>query len=380
MTTVEMSSEEGDWQNVSPTIIKRRRRTPLKQQLSKRLNMSEPPLNNSNKFSVLSEDEGEEETSTNNTTIVKPPPIYIPNVVNVSQMMKSFATVLNNSEFNYKTITGGQIRINVRTIEAYRAFIKFLETKKIAFHTFQIKQERAFRVVVKNLHYTTPIDDIKIELQKQGHKVRNIVNARSRATKEPLSMFFVDLEPNSDTNKKMYNIKHINNAIIVVEPPILKKEVVQCHRCQQFGHTKAYCTKPFKCVKCGLDHPTAACTKAAESPARCINCLGNHTASYKGCRIYQELLQKKSGTLQKTAEPMKSIITGSDFPQLGNSNTPTSFRQQNTTYADIFKGNSQSVTTESSTLKKIEELIMKQTELTNTLLHMMSILIEKLCK
>jgi hypothetical protein len=29
----------------------------------------------------------------------------------------------------------------------------------------------------------------------EGHKVRNVLNARSRLTKEPLNLFFVDLEP-----------------------------------------------------------------------------------------------------------------------------------------------------------------------------------------
>jgi hypothetical protein len=52
----------------------------------------------------------------------------------------------------------------------------------------------------------------------EGHKVRNILNARSRLTKEPLNLFFVDLEPATD-NKDIYKIVKIQNKAIEIEPP-----------------------------------------------------------------------------------------------------------------------------------------------------------------
>ena len=85
----------------------------------------------------------------------------------------------------------------------------------ISFHTYQLKQEKAYRIVVKGLHHTTSTEDIKAELILLGHQVRSIINVKSRSTKEPLSMFFVDLDPNPN-NKKIYEIKHLNNAIVKV--------------------------------------------------------------------------------------------------------------------------------------------------------------------
>jgi hypothetical protein len=49
-----------------------------------------------------------------------------------------------------------------------------------------MKQERAHRIVIRNLHYSTPIAQITAELEKQGHKVRNILNVKHRIIKEPL--------------------------------------------------------------------------------------------------------------------------------------------------------------------------------------------------
>ena len=58
-----------------------------------------------------------------------------------------------------------------------------------------MKQDKAYRIVIRNLHYSIPIDERKEELRKRGHPVRNIFNIRHRVTKLPLSMFYVDLEP-----------------------------------------------------------------------------------------------------------------------------------------------------------------------------------------
>jgi len=84
-----------------------------------------------------------------------------------------------------------------------------------------MKQDRAYRVVIHNLHYSIPIDEIKEELQKKGHAIRNILNIRHRVNKHPLSMFYVDLEP-KENNKEIYNLQYLNNMKINVEPPYKK--------------------------------------------------------------------------------------------------------------------------------------------------------------
>lgn len=132
-------------------------------------------------------------------------------------MTSNISKVINASEFTYKSFKDGQVRLMTKSISSYRTIVKYLDEKQIRFHTYQLKQERAYRIVVKNLHFTTPIDVIKDTIEKEGHKVRNIVNIKSRFTKEPLSMFFVDLEPGSN-NKNVFNIRYIYNAVIKIEP------------------------------------------------------------------------------------------------------------------------------------------------------------------
>jgi hypothetical protein len=45
-----------------------------------------------------------------------------------------------------------------------------------------------------------------IELDKKGHKVRNMINVKHRISKEPLPLYFVDLEPKNN-NKEIFNLR-----------------------------------------------------------------------------------------------------------------------------------------------------------------------------
>jgi hypothetical protein len=67
--------------------------------------------------------------------------------------------------------------------------------------------------------------------------VRNFINGRHKVTKEPLNIFFIDLEPSSN-NKEVYEINYIQNKAVVAEPPRKINGIIQCTRCQQYGHSK----------------------------------------------------------------------------------------------------------------------------------------------
>jgi PAX-interacting protein 1 len=155
-----------------------------------------------------------------------------------------------------------------------------------------MKQNRAYIVVIRNLHYSIPVEEITEELRSQGHTVRNIINIRHRVHKHHLSMSYVDLEPQHN-NKYIYNLQYLSNMKIMVEPPNKNRTIIQCTRCQLYGHSKSYCTRPYKFVKCGSYHMTNDCQKSKDTPAKCTLCSGSHTANYKGCTLYRELINAR---------------------------------------------------------------------------------------
>jgi hypothetical protein len=80
--------------------------------------------------------------------------------------------------------------------------IREFNEQHIYHHTYQLKEERAYRIVIHYLHHSTDLDDNKQELAELGHTACNIINVRHKLTKEPLNFFFVDLEP-AQNNKNI---------------------------------------------------------------------------------------------------------------------------------------------------------------------------------
>ena len=118
------------------------------------------------------------------------------------------------------------------------------------------------------------------ELEDLGHTAHNVLNIRHRLTKAALPLYFVDLEPR-DNNKSIYDLQFLCKMKITVEAPWRKISIVQCTRCQSYGHTKTYYTRPFACVKRGRDHNRAESTKDPATPATCALCGGDHPATIK---------------------------------------------------------------------------------------------------
>ncbi|KAJ8043658.1 hypothetical protein HOLleu_10853 [Holothuria leucospilota] len=89
------------------------------------------------------------------------------------------------------------------------------------------------------------------------------------------------------------------------EPPT----VIQCYKCQSFGHTYHNCSSIQKCLRCGEEHNIKDCKKE-KIQKKCANCQGDHIAMYKGCPAYQKARSEAKETQPKTyAEATKIQVT-----------------------------------------------------------------------
>ena len=249
-----------------------------------------------NKFSILETTEDSMDTTEavnrQHTQRIPPPPlIFIDDVIDTQTMTKTIEKDISKEDYKLK-ISNIRVKILPTNPDANRKLTKLLKTLNANFHTHQLKLERPFRVVLRNIRHSIDLDELKFELSKRGHKVTNISNKRHRITKNPLSLFFIDIKRKSN-DKQIYNINRLMNSIIKVGQPFVKKEIVQCKRCQRYGHTQKYCNHNFRCVKYVGSHPTDQCTKSPETPAKRIHCQGEHSANYKGCLAYKTLHNNK---------------------------------------------------------------------------------------
>jgi hypothetical protein len=346
-----------------------------------------PHIAITNKYSQLNVEEADE----NNTTkpkenkIPRPPPIFVYGVTNYKDMVHTLSTIVEQEQYTTKTLIDNTIKINSNTPDTYRRLIRYMRENQIIHHTYQPKEDRAFRIVIKHLHFTTNPQEIEHELNKHGHKVRNILNARSRITREPLNLFFVDLEP-ATNNKEIYKLDRLYNQTIEIEPPRRAKGIPQCMRCQQYGHTRSYCNKPYACVKCGGSHSTQSCTKSKNTPAKCVLCGGAHPANYRGCEHYHNIIKQTHNNnnrlnIQRNV-PIQSqlaqIQPGTSYSEAlkGQRNQKPIIRQEEAT------GNTTNEPNSTNTLTKILEefkvMFQQLTQQNSMILNMLSTLISKI--
>lgn len=258
--------------------------------------LNPPSSCSNNRFQLLTEQEDVPDETPHPEP--KPPPLFVAGVKDVNPLLNVLNTTVANS-FYLKVISAEEIKVQAKSKEAYETIVQELNKRNTEYYSFQKKENKPFKVVLKNLHHSSDTVLLKQEIEEKGHSVLRINNICKRGTKIPLSMFFIDLKPNKN-NKEVYNIKFLLSTRIKVEAPHKKRETPQCTNCQRFGHTKNFCKRQPRCVKCALPHLTTMCPiKEKTKNVKCVNCEGNHPASYRGCSVYKELQKSKHPPLRK---------------------------------------------------------------------------------
>ncbi|KAL7291604.1 hypothetical protein TKK_0014644 [Trichogramma kaykai] len=105
----------------------------------------------------------------------KSPPIFISHVQNIKPLQDALNEVAPD-RYLIKSLANNQVKVQPKSSLDYLPIITMLKQKDTRFHTYQLKQEKPYRVVLKNVHPSTNTDDIKKELQELGHKVTRISN------------------------------------------------------------------------------------------------------------------------------------------------------------------------------------------------------------
>jgi hypothetical protein len=344
----EMSNSEENWKMVSTKKKKRNSHDNSRNVKQKTINdywQNSPST--SNRFQNLPEED--DETENTDPKEIKPP-IFIHGVNNIKPLTDLLETIAKDS-YVIKLIGGAQAKIQLKTTKKYNAVITESKKKNTEFHSYQHKLNRTFKIVIKNLHHSTDKEELLEEIRTQGHEVIRVTNILHRVTKAPLPMFIVELKQNPN-NKHIYKIEFLMRTKIIIEPPHQKREIMQCKNCQRYGHAKQYCYRRLRCVKCTGDHHTSQCNKQGKrSDVKCVNCLGNHPANYKGCTIYKEIKKLRFPTLRPKQYQETDMATNIQPPLV----------QQERSYAQIARENTQQIQQNQKTIQQTQaEILLAQ--------------------
>ena len=274
--------------------------------------LSESP--STNRFAILDSDQNENsktESTTDHTKIStvakkqKPPPIFVQNVERIGVLQNALNT-LSTSKYELKIQHNNEVKIQTNDSCHYNEILKLLNSKFTEYYTYKPKELVGFKVVLRGLHYSTDVEDIKIELAERGHDVAHIHNILNSRTKSPLPLFSIELL-NKPNNKDIFSLSDLLHCKIQFEKPHKKRSPAQCTNCQKYGHTKNFCTKKPVCVKCAGEHNSSECMpQLSREKLKCALCAENHTANYKGCTVFKSIIEKAKPRQPENAKPLQS--------------------------------------------------------------------------
>jgi len=96
--------------------------------------------------------------------------------------------------------------------------VHFLREEKAEFHTFQLNEDKPTRVVLRNLHPSTPTALIKSKLEVRLFEVKQVTQIIHRLNKHPFPLFFLDLEP-TDFSQGIYKLESLLHTKNKIEEP-----------------------------------------------------------------------------------------------------------------------------------------------------------------
>ncbi|GBP69362.1 Nucleic-acid-binding protein from transposon X-element [Eumeta japonica] len=87
----------------------------------------------------------------------KPPPIVLNGIEDVNELSKLLQTASDKVNFKFKLINKNLLHILVSSAEEYKKIITTIRAKGLIGHTFTPKDTKCYRVVIKDLHHSTPM-------------------------------------------------------------------------------------------------------------------------------------------------------------------------------------------------------------------------------
>lgn len=240
--------------------------------------------------------------------VPRPPPVIISNCNNY----QSIRNIMDNNRIKFQAtaLNSGDIKINVPDGDSYRKLTGALNEEKATWYSYEDKQTRQTKVIVKKLHASCKPEEIKEYLLEKGYKIKEVTQLLKKGDKTPLPLYMLSFERTEDI-KKIYAISEILHMKVQIEAVKKSKLIPQCKKCQVYGHTQNFCNKEPRCVKCVGKHRTAECTKQKDAPPKCVNCGEAHPANYRGCIVIKELQKIRNKTRETSISTRPEINSAS---------------------------------------------------------------------
>lgn len=220
---------------------------------------------------------------------VKPPPIVIHHKI---PNHSTFIQELQNEVKNGFHIKNSRYNTNVFINDPndYHKYLELLEKNKEDFHTYTEKNKKTHAFVLKGIDSDPTTVEIQQDIEeKYSLKIQNIYKLKNTTR----NIYLIITDNSIYLRFLVANVKYVCHTKITWERHINRSPVLQCRRCQKWGHATNNCRSQPTCTKCADQHWTKECTKVdkenkeTHQHIKCANCQGSHLAFSKDCPAYQ---------------------------------------------------------------------------------------------
>lgn len=223
-------------------------------------------------------------------------------------------------------------RVVTTTLKDFEATKQVLKELKMNFFTYAATPQLTVTRILKRIPLDYSAAEVQEELKRTtGHTVdvgemtgwTRETEREERTRTRRLPMFRVTATPEQMEELQRADLFHTKAKNVMWEKP-RRIPIIQCYRCQRFGHTAQHCSMPERCVKCPEQHERGACTNNDKRiKAWCVNCgLLGHPASWKECPKYLLALRRldernkresaledaRAGRKTREEQPAKSYV------------------------------------------------------------------------
>lgn len=193
---------------------------------------------------------------------------------------------------------------------------EILTDQQFKFYTFTPKSEKPVSLILRNYpgYYS--------EVELQQHLEEAISPGDILRVSKLKSNWLIQLKKGVNVDEVL-SIKFLNQNRVFFARYNANNTIVQCKRCQRFGHVASNCNLPHRCVKCGEGHGPGNCTLPPKEqnnevisvrqpdgtikttigkPVYCILCeTHGHTANYRKCAVYKQAKAQKEASSRRQA-------------------------------------------------------------------------------
>jgi hypothetical protein len=260
----------------------------------------------------MEEDVEEEEPLAQERKKEKPPPIILHGNFGAKRLLEFCKSSAKNQVL--LKFTRNNMIVLTENVEDFKILRDALKDSKAAdWHTYTLRTEKTHAFVAYGLENHPDPEDIKKDLLSKGVPVVNVYKMKNTNS----SLYVVITDSKTSLRDIQAKVRTVEYVVVRWQRLINTKQIVQCHKCQVWGHSASNCYSSVKCLKCAQNHLTRDCALKKgvaedQKKLKCANCGQGHLASSQLCEAYLArrtyVEQIKSAAIDRRVPVMKKYV------------------------------------------------------------------------